>query len=190
MEERLVRIQEAVGSIPTRSTRVNMPKDTLEKIAAEVQACTKCVLWKSRTNAVPGEGPKSAKIMLIGQAPGRMEDMTGRPFVGRAGEFLNQLLADNGIDRKKTFITSSIKCFPPGNRKPKAGEIAACRPYLERQIKLINPKIIVLMGRVAQKAVPKALLKGRRVIRTYHPAAGMRFPKIGKKMAADFRKIK
>ncbi len=164
--------------------------EMLEKIAEEIKKCKKCRLWKTRTNAVPGEGPSNAKIFFIGQAPGKQEDLQGRPFVGRAGKFLNMLLEKNNIARNKVFITSVLKCFPPKNRLPKNDEVKACLPYLIKQLEIVNPRIVVLLGNVAVKALKNhEILKGRKVICTYHPAAGMRFPKIRKKMLEDFKKI-
>ena len=178
-----------------------MPADSLTKIAREIQKCKKCRLWKSRIKAVPGEGPAPAGIMFIGQAPGERENQTGRPFIGPAGKFLDELLKQNGINRKKVFITSPVKCFPPGNRKPKPDELKACRPYLDRQLAFVKPKTIVLMGRVAfhtffpekdlKKEGGKWLMKnGFLFLPTYHPAAGMRFPKVRKVMGKDFKKLK
>jgi uracil-DNA glycosylase family 4 len=105
----------------------------LEKINQQIKKCKGCPLWKNRNNIVPGEGPESAKIMILGQAPGREEDKTGRPFIGRAGQFLNQLLKIAKIKREKVFITSPIKCFPPKNRKPTKKEIEACLIYFIRR---------------------------------------------------------
>ncbi len=135
-------------------------KDTLKKVAEEVGACRRCGLSKTRTKAVPGEGPAHARMMLIGQAPGKEEDAAGKPFVGKAGKFLDQLLRKNGLDRKKLFITSPVKCYPPRNRKPHAKELKRCRPFLDRQLDIIKPKIIVLMGDTAfHSFFPKENLK-------------------------------
>ncbi len=174
--------------------------DTLARIAREVRTCKKCRLWKSRKKAVPGEGPAPAKIMFLGQAPGERENRTGRPFVGPAGKFLDSLLRQNKIERRGAFVTSPVKCFPPGNRKPKQDELKACRPYLERQLALVRPKTIVLMGRVAfhtffpekdlKKEGGKWLMKnGYTFLPTYHPAAGLRFPKVRRIMERDFSKL-
>ena len=130
--------------------------DTLEIIADQVRKCTLCKLCESRTNAVPGEGSNSAKLMFIGEAPGRNEDEQGRPFVGTAGKLLTEALEEAGLSRKDVFITNVVKCRPPNNRVPTDQERDSCRPYLERQIKLINPKIICVLGRTAYEA----LLKG------------------------------
>jgi len=163
-------------------------KQEVERIAEKIRKCTLCRLWKTRNKAVPGEGPSNAKIMFIGQAPGREEDKTGRPFVGRAGKFLNELLENAGMNRKKVFITSVVKCFPPRNRLPTSDEAKTCvETYLKKQILLINPKVVVLLGKVAQKYVPDELLSGRIVVKTIHPAAGMRFPRMRKKIKRDFK---
>lgn len=175
--------------------------EDLEKIAQEIRNCKKCRLWKTRKNAVPGEGPSDAEIIFIGQAPGSEEDKTGKPFIGRAGKFLNDILQSIGIKRRDVFITSPVRCFPPKNRKPKKEELEACRPYLDKYLAIINPKIMVLMGEVAFNSFfPDKKLKsyrgkwlrkkGIRFLATYHPAAGMRFPKARRDMLSDFKKLK
>jgi DNA polymerase len=174
----------------------------LEKLNREIKNCKKCFLWKTRKNAVPGEGPIKAKIMILGQSPGVEEDKTSRPFIGRAGKFLNQLLKMAGMERKKVFITSPLKCLPqpPINRKPKKEEIDACLPYLEKQIEIINPQKFILLGEVAfsvffpdkklsnfrGKWIKKA---GKFYFPTYHPAAGLRFPKIRTCLRRDFARL-
>jgi len=175
----------------------------IEKLNREIRNCKKCPLWKTRKNTVPGEGPVNAKIMIIGMAPGVEEDKTGRPFIGRAGKFLNQLLKIARIEREKIFITSPLKCLPqpPPNRKPTKKEIEACLPYLKKQIEIINPQKFILLGEVAFSVFfPKEKLsdfRGKWVKKsdkkyfvTYHPAAGLRFPKIRKILEKDFRKLK
>jgi len=175
----------------------------LEKLNQEIRNCKKCPLWKSREKAVPGEGPVDAKIMIIGQSPGVEEDKTGKPFVGRAGRFLNELLKIAKINREKIFITSILKCLPqpPINRKPKKEEIEACLPYLKKQVEIIKPKRFILLGEVAFSIfLPKKKLKdfrgkwleknGKFYFPTYHPAAGLRFPKIKKILEKDFTEIK
>ena len=124
---------------------------------------------------MPGEGPLSAKVMLVGQNPGEKEDETGRPFVGRAGRFLTKVLAENGIKREELFITNIVKHVSPENRKPYADEIAACVPYLVSQIDSIKPKIIVLLGSTA-KQTPR--LEDIEYIEGIHPSAAMRFGKM------------
>jgi len=177
-------------------------REKLGKLNQGIRNCKKCPLWKTRKNTVPGEGPINAKLMIIGQAPGVKEDKVGRPFVGRAGQFLNQLLKMAGIDRKKVFITSPLKCFPtpPPNRKPKKEEIEACLPWLKKQIEIINPQKFVLLGEVAFSVFfPKEKLNqfrgkwlkknDKEYFITYHPAAGLRFPKIREILESDFRKL-
>ncbi len=143
-------------------------------------------MWENARNAVPGEGDPGAKIMLVGQNPGKKEDETGKPFVGRAGQYLDRILQKNGVERKNLFITSVVKHASPNNRKPRADEIDACMPFLEEQIRLIQPKIIILMGKVAWKTPRKSSIE---YIETYHPAAAMRFPEIRKKFENDFKKV-
>jgi uracil-DNA glycosylase len=149
----------------------------LETLYKEIRNCKKCRLYKTSGNVVPGEGNATAKVMLVGQNPGRTEDKTGRPFVGRAGKYLDKVLQKIGIDRKSLFITSVVKHASPGNRKPKADEIDACMPYLEEQIRLIKPRVIVLMGKVACKTPRSTNIE---YIETYHPAAAMRNGSSGK----------
>src|SRR5439155_16883355 len=120
-------------------------KEILEIVAAEVSICTKCDLSKGRTKAVPGEGNPHARIMFIGEGPGFHEDRQGRPFVGPAGQFLEELLASINLKRADVFITNIVKCRPPGNRDPLPAEINACNDYLERQIAAINPQVIVTL---------------------------------------------
>lgn len=172
----------------------------LRKTYEEIRKCKRCSLWKTRKNAVPGEGPVNARIMITGQAPGAKEDKTGKPFVGRAGQFLNQLLAIAKIRREKVFITSPIKCFPPKNRKPTKKEIEACLPYLKKQIEIINsPKFILLGGVAFSVFFPNKKLKdfrgkwtekgNKKYFITYHPAAGLRFPRIRKILEKDFKNL-
>jgi DNA polymerase len=153
----------------------------------QIRNCRKCRLWREAKNAVPGEGTFHAEIMLVGQNPGAEEDETGRPFVGRAGKFLNAVLKRNGINREDLFITNVVKHKTPKNRLPQPDEIAACMPYLTCQIDAIKPEIIVLMGSVARQ-VPRD--KGLLYVQTFHPSAAMRFPKMRKKFEEDFSALK
>jgi len=179
----------------------------LDKLNKEIRNCKKCNLWKTRKNAVPGEGPVNAKIFICGQAPGFEENLIGKPFVGRAGKFLNRLFKIAKIKREKVFVTSPIKCFPPKNRKPTKKEIETCLLYLKRQIEIINPKKFILLGEVAfsvffpkdAKRPNKKLndFRGKWIKKeeklyfpTYHPAAGLRFPKIKKILEKDFKKLR
>jgi uracil-DNA glycosylase family 4 len=182
----------------------------MNAIDEAVRACTRCPLAATRTNAVPGEGPVPARILFIGEAPGRNEDKQGRPFVGRAGSILDGLLAGIGVSREEVFITNIVKCRPPKNRDPNHEEIEACRPYLERQLALIAPEVIVPLGRFAMRWVlescgiapgPISEMHGRVfrirgmagervVIPVYHPAATIYRPAMREDLAADFRTIR
>ncbi len=122
-------------------------------LAGQIDSCRKCGLAVSRTQTVPGEGPAPCRVMLIGEGPGKKEDECGRPFVGRAGAILSDLLARIDLSREEVFITSVVKCRPPGNRAPGKEEIAACMPFLDRQIAILSPVILVPMGRVASTAI-------------------------------------
>ena len=132
-----------------------------------------------------------ARIFFIGQAPGKQEDLSGRPFVGRAGKFLNKLFLKYKISREKVFITSTVKCFPPRNRPPSKEEIKACKSFTIKQLKAINPEIIVFLGRVAQQSFQdEPFFRGKTVIRAVHPASAMRFQKMRERIEKDFLKIK
>jgi DNA polymerase len=119
----------------------------MENIATEIKTCRRCDLWKQRRNAVPGEGNLDALVLFMGEAPGYYEDVKGRPFAGAAGKLLDKLLSDIGLSRKEVFIGNVLKCRPPENRDPLKKEIKTCTPYLDQQIKIIKPKIIVTLGR-------------------------------------------
>jgi uracil-DNA glycosylase family 4 len=161
---------------------------TLEALVPVVEACRKCALGHSRQHSVPGEGDPSAGLVVVGEAPGANEDETGRPFVGRAGKLLDDILKAIGFHREAVFICNVLKCRPPGNRNPEPLEVAACSPYLHRQLELIGPKVILAMGRPAAHALlgvnaALAELRGKvhryrgiPVIVTYHPAALLRNP--------------
>ena len=154
-------------------------------IERRADACLVCSLKGSKP--VLGEGPEHADVMLIGQNPGREEDKQGRPFVGRSGKYLDIVIRKSGLKREDLFITSVVKCRTYRNRKPTKAEIQNCLPLLVEQIKQIRPRLIVLMGIVAQQT-PR--LDGVRYIETYHPAAAMRFPQIKEKFEQDFKRIK
>ena len=147
----------------------------LEDIAEQTRKCRKCELGSLRKNAVPGEGNTSARLMFVGEAPGADEDTQGRPFVGRAGQLLDKIIAACGIKRQDVWIGNILKCRPPDNRDPKPEEIIACIPYLQRQIELINPEIIVALGAHAAKTLldtPKAIGQLRGVFHEYVPGIG------------------
>ena len=175
-------------------------QDSLEKIAAEVVGCPLCKLARTRKNAVPGDGQLAAKIMFVGEAPGRSEDDKGKPFVGAAGKILDEMLAKAGIQRSQVFITNVVKCRPPNNRIPEEDEVAACMPYLERQIALIRPRIICILGRTAYssllggssittnrgKIIEKA---GQKYFLTIHPAAAIYNRSMLSLLEADLKKL-
>ena len=158
----------------------------LEDLNLQIYGCRKCRLWQEAKHGVPGEGPLNAKVMLVGQNPGADEDETGRPFVGRAGKFLTKVLDENGIKREDVFITNIVKHISPQNRKPYADEVAACVPYLNTQISVIKPKIIVLLGASA-KDTPR--LKGIEYLQVIHPSAAMRFNKMGIKFREQIAEL-
>ena len=165
-----------------------------EKIAA----CKLCALSLSRNLTVPGSGPAGAEIMLVGEAPGREEDLKGLPFVGRAGKLLEEALNQADLSRSDVFITSVIKCRPPDNRKPKKNEIELCLPYLDDQIEAIRPRIICLMGNTAAGAIlgvqGVTVLRGQifrdRFLVTYHPAAVLRNRNLMADFVSDLRKAR
>ena len=174
--------------------------DSLEKIAKEVSSCQKCPLHQGRTNAVPGEGRPDADILFIGEGPGFHEDRQGLPFVGASGKFLDAMLGSIGLKREDVFIANVVKCRPPSNRDPQPDEIDACRSYLERQIELINPKVIVTLGRFSMaRYFPDAKISkihgqpkqvGKRlVIPMFHPAAALHQPKLRDTVEEDFARI-
>jgi DNA polymerase len=178
-----------------------MPADEdLNQIAAEVNGCTRCKLHAGRKKAVPGEGPADAEIMFIGEGPGFHEDQQGRPFVGAAGKFLEELLGYIGLKREQVFIANVVKCRPPGNRDPEAEELEACAAYLERQIKALNPKVIVTLGRYSmERFFPGAKIStihgqarkvdGRLVVAMFHPAAALHQQKYRQPLIDDFKKL-
>lgn len=169
-------------------------------LAAEIAKCTRCPLHQGRTKPVPGEGPEDAEIMFIGEAPGFHEDQQGRPFVGAAGRFLEELLESIGLKRDQVYITNVIKCRPPGNRDPLPEEIEACKPFLDRQVELIQPKLVVTLGRFSMARVfPKARISrihgqprkigGIIYYPMYHPAAALHQPSLRRTVEEDMRRI-
>jgi len=183
-------------------------QDNLKTIETEVNACRKCDLWKSRKNPVAGEGNPSAAVMFIGEAPGYWEDIKGRPFVGAAGKFLDETLSRIGLSRSEVYIANILKCRPPENRDPLPMEVEACTQFLDRQIKIIEPRLIMTLGRhstsyILSKAgfkdvegitrlrgkVYKADVLGLRVsvIPTYHPASALYNAKYRGVIEGDFQ---
>ena len=174
--------------------------NSLDEIAEVVKQCTDCPLCRGRTNAVPGEGSADADIMFIGEGPGYHEDRQGRPFVGPAGQFLESLLASIGMSREEVFIANMIKCRPPQNRDPLPAEVAACSKYLDRQIELVNPKLIVTLGRFSLtrffpgESIGRARGKvrekdGRFIYPVMHPAAALHRQDLRPAIVEDFKAI-
>ena len=174
--------------------------DSLNEVAQAVRTCTDCPLHLGRTNAVPGEGNPLASLMFIGEGPGFHEDRQGRPFVGPAGQLLDGLLASIGTNRSEVFIANMVKCRPPDNRDPVPAEIAACQKYLDRQIELVSPKLIVTLGRFSLgrffpgESITRARGKlrhkdGQSIFPVLHPAAALRRPELRKALVDDFRTI-
>jgi len=172
----------------------------LGELYGAVRKCTLCPLSRGRTLAVPGEGPEDAKIMFIGEAPGFHEDQQGRPFVGAAGQFLEELLASINLSRREVYICNVIKCRPPNNREPQPDELAACRPYIDKQIALIKPKIIVTLGRFSMELVFSGVTISRVhgipkkvgdivYYPMFHPAAALHQPKFRTLIEEDVHKI-
>ena len=174
--------------------------NSLEEIALLVKSCTDCPLSAERTNAVPGEGPRDAKLMFIGEGPGQQEDQQGRPFVGASGKFLEELLASIGMTREQVFIANMIKCRPPQNRDPSPEEMSTCSKYLDRQIELLNPELIVTLGRFSLgrffpgESITRARGKvrekdGRFIYPILHPAAALHRQENRSIIIQDFKAI-
>lgn len=177
-----------------------VPYMDLRQIARAVHDCTRCPLHQGRTRAVPGEGPANAAIMFIGEGPGFNEDKQGRPFVGAAGKFLEELLHGIGFKREDVFIANVVKCRPPNNRDPEPDELAACQDYLDRQVELIDPKVIVTLGRFSMyRYFPGASITrihgeaqrvgNRLIVPMFHPAAALHQPKWRPLLIEDFQKL-
>ena len=179
-----------------------LTEDSLQAVAREVTACTKCRLCETRKNAVPGEGSQTTKVMFVGEAPGGEEDIQSRPFVGAAGKLLTELLESIGLRREEVYITNVVKCRPPNNRPPRKDETAMCKPYLDRQVTLIRPKVVCPMGNSAIRAFidSEKSVTGLHGIPLeegsvtyfpmYHPAAALYTASLRKVMEEDFRKLR
>ena len=173
----------------------------MEKMREQCLECTRCHLCETRTNVVFGVGPEDAKIMFIGEGPGENEDLQGEPFVGRAGKLLDDMLELIDLDRSKVYIANMVKCRPPKNRDPLPEEQNACAPWLSRQIELINPRVIVCLGRISAMRFIRPDFKitkehgqwfekdGRQVMAIYHPAALLRDPRKRLETFDDLKKI-
>jgi uracil-DNA glycosylase family 4 len=176
--------------------------DSLKALEQQVRVCTLCALSRTRIQAVPGSGDPGSRIMIVGEAPGKNEDQQGVPFVGAAGQLLNKLLASIEIPREDVYITNIIKCRPPANRDPLPEEVATCSPYLDRQVELIHPAVILLLGRHAvQRLLPGSdgisrihgtlVERGDRAyVPLYHPAAALYNGFLVDTLQADFRRVR
>ncbi|MFZ5448128.1 MAG: uracil-DNA glycosylase [Thermodesulfobacteriota bacterium] len=176
-------------------------RPTLEEIRAEMGDCRRCKLYAGRTNLVFGEGAADARLMFVGEAPGAEEDQQGVPFVGAAGQRLNSLLNKLGLRREEVYIANVVKSRPPGNRDPEPDEIAACLPFLKKQIQAIRPRVIVALGRIAAQALldtkePMTKMRGKwrryqdiRVMPTFHPSFLERYPKERLKTWDDMQQV-
>jgi uracil-DNA glycosylase family 4 len=180
-------------------------REELVALYHEASVCERCPLFQGRTKVVFGNGNANADLMFVGEAPGHHEDLQGLPFVGRAGQLLDQLLEEIGFTRKDVFVANTVKCRPPGNRDPQPDEIESCRPYLQRQIELIEPKVICTLGNFATKLLTRSnrgitSVHGRpqvhelagqavRVYPLYHPAAALRTPKVQQELRQDLARL-
>ena len=180
-------------------------REDLVALYKEARGCTLCPLSEGRTQVVFGAGNADADLMFVGEAPGFHEDQQGIPFVGRAGQLLNELLEEQGLVREDVFIANVLKCRPPENRDPQPVEIETCRPYLERQVELIEPRVICTLGNFATKlltgspqgitrvhGVPQERELGARTVQLFpifHPAAGLRTPAVKEQLREDFAKL-
>ena len=192
----------AVKEMPVAQPETAAPPPGWEPLEAEVRACTKCGLHTTRTQTVFGVGNRQAQWMFVGEAPGADEDAQGEPFVGRAGQLLNAMIAALGLQRERVYIANVLKCRPPNNRDPQPGEVEQCEPYLVRQIGLIRPKLIVALGRHAAHSLLKtdlalARLRNQRLsyhdiplVVTYHPAYLLRTPSDKRKAWEDLRRAR
>ncbi len=184
------------------SGNADVRRAALEAIAAEVRVCTRCRLAQTRTHAVPGEGHPDTEVVFVGEGPGQTEDQQGRPFVGRAGDLLVKLLSTLGWRREEVFITNIVKCRPPGNRDPEPDEIAACVPYLQRQLEVLGPAVVVTLGRfsmahfrpgeritqihgTAVVAPPDTGARDALAYALYHPAAALRSTEVERQSYDD-----
>ncbi len=180
-------------------------REELVELYKQARACTRCPLHKTRIQVVFGNGNADADLMFVGEAPGASEDAEGLPFVGRAGKLLDEMLGENGLTREDVFVTNVLKSRPPGNRDPEAEEIQACRPYLQRQVELIEPRVICTLGNFATKllsgsqqgitrvhGVPQQRELGGREVTLFplfHPAAALRTPRVKEQLSEDFSRL-
>jgi DNA polymerase len=184
--------------------------ELMRQLSSEIYGCKRCRLWEGRRNPVPGEGDVDSKVFFVGEAPGRREDETGRPFAGAAGRLLDDLLRGIGLSRNGVYIGNVVKCRPPGNRPPRVEEVEACYPYLERQFRILEPRVIVSMGNTATTHLmtrfnlsPKSVgeIHGRPqragaswgeviIFPSYHPASALYMRGLGEALRRDFAALK
>ncbi len=198
----LLKLYREIGVEYVRKLNVASRVDMLDSLKEQVEHCTLCELYRERKNAVFGEGNDNAEIMFVGEAPGRDEDIQGRPFVGRAGKLLTELLEEIGLKREDVYIANCLKCRPPNNRDPKPDELTACFPYLKKQIEIIKPKVIGTLGRYSTYVLTLqkgalGTLRGRifdyhgiKVLPMYHPAYLLRNPNAIEVFVNDLKRLK
>jgi len=174
--------------------------DSLDDLAMEIRRCKQCPLHQTRRQAVPGVGPVTADVFLLGEAPGEEEDRKGRPFIGNTGKLMGRLVQNAGIDRRRLFISNTVRCRPPNNRDPLPDEMATCRQWTEKQLGIIKPKMIVTLGRFASaEYFPNLAMaevrgcltrsEGQLIFGSYHPAAALHQPTLRKRITEDFELI-
>jgi len=185
-----------------QTPRTSTVYDSLTSLGGAIRQCRSCPLHKARTQAVPGHGPLKTRIMIVGEGPGFEEDQQGKPFVGPAGQLLTKMLGAIRLNREEVYITNTVKCRPPKNRPPEEGEMKACRSFLEEEIRLTEPAILVAMGGSAAQALTGSLKKisdlrgrwldfqGRRLMATFHPAFLLRNPEAKRDSWEDLKKIR
>ncbi|MEW6145564.1 MAG: uracil-DNA glycosylase [Thermodesulfobacteriota bacterium] len=195
-KEDVIKVEQQIGIFDASAKRM-----TLEEIRAEIGDCTRCKLSEGRTNIVFGEGNPKARLVFVGEGPGRDEDLQGRPFVGRAGQLLNKIIEAMGLKREDVYICNVVKCRPPDNRTPEPDEMATCEQFLFKQIRSIEPQVIVCLGSTAAQSVLKSKLSlgslrgkfhqyGRaKLMVTYHPAALLRNPNFKKPLWEDMQVV-
>ncbi len=198
----ILRFYEELGVEYTKKIDVQTNDELLKQFQIKIAKCTKCQLSQTRKNPVFGEGNPNAELMFVGEAPGRDEDLQGKPFVGRAGKLLNELLEDIGIQRDSVYIANCLKCRPPNNRDPKPEELSNCFEYLRQQILIIKPKVIATLGRystyqLTDKKEAMGVMRGKifeynkiKIVPLYHPAYLLRNPKAIDIFVSDLKKIK
>jgi len=192
----VIRIEEQIGIFDASAKKM-----TLEEIRAEIGDCTRCKLHEGRTNLVFGEGNPKARLVFVGEGPGRDEDLQGKPFVGRSGQLLTKIIEAMGLKREDVYICNVVKCRPPENRTPEPDEMATCEQFLFKQVRAINPEVIVCLGSTAAQSVLKSKLSlgslrgkfhqfGRaKLMVTYHPAALLRNPNFKKPLWEDMQVV-